>query len=60
MMERTLKSVVPNDSDRKQLINEILQSDGVVKIGTHNGKDVYSTHGMIDLERRVWQMPRKR
>jgi molybdopterin-guanine dinucleotide biosynthesis protein len=51
MMERTLKSVLEHDSDRKQLIDDILQSDNVVKIGTHNGKDVYSTQGMIDLEK---------
>jgi hypothetical protein len=53
MMERTLKSVVPQDGLRKQLINEILQSDNVVKIGTKDGRDVYSTQGMIDLERRM-------
>jgi signal recognition particle GTPase len=53
MMERTMKSVVPNDSDRKQLIDEILHSDGVVKIGTHNGRDVYSTREMINLEKNI-------
>jgi nucleoside-triphosphatase THEP1 len=53
MMERTLKTVIPEDGLRKQLIDDILHSDSVVKIGTHNGKDVYSTQAMITLEKNM-------
>jgi ATP-dependent exoDNAse (exonuclease V) alpha subunit len=51
MMERTLKSVISQDVTRGQLIDKILHSDSVIKIGTYNGKDVYSTLVMIDLEK---------
>ncbi|MFM7852745.1 MAG: hypothetical protein ACKO96_12725, partial [Flammeovirgaceae bacterium] len=51
MMERTLKSIIPEDGLRKHLIEDILQSDAVVKIGKYNGRDVYSTREMIVLEK---------
>ena len=53
MMGRTLKSIIPEYGLRKHLIEEILQSDSVVKIGTKDGLNVYSTQGIIDLERRM-------
>jgi Ti-type conjugative transfer relaxase TraA len=51
MMERTLKHIVPHDAERGQIIQDTVHSDSVVKIGTRNGQDVYSTHDMIALEK---------
>lgn len=51
MMERSIASMIVYEPERKMLIEEILQSDSVVKIGTKDGQDVYSTSEMIALER---------
>ena len=53
MMERSLKPVIRNESERKQHISDILQSDLVLKIGKRNGHDVYTTKAMLDLENRM-------
>lgn len=53
MMERTLKYAIPTQSQRQETMDRILQSDEVVKIGTKNGSDVYTTREMIALERRM-------
>jgi ATP-dependent exoDNAse (exonuclease V) alpha subunit len=53
MMERTLKAVIADDKQRKQLIDDILQSDEVITIGMRDGQDVYAKHSMIELEQRM-------
>jgi ATP-dependent exoDNAse (exonuclease V) alpha subunit len=53
MMERTLKPVIPNDKQRKQLIHDILESDEIITIGARDGQDVYSTQSMINLEQEM-------
>lgn len=51
MMERSIASMIEYEPERKMLVEEILQSDIIVKIGTKDWKDVYSTREMIALER---------
>ncbi len=55
MMERTLKQLIADEPERQAVIGRILQSDDIVKIGTRNGQDVYTTQEMIVLERRMAQ-----
>lgn len=53
MMERTLKPAIADEIKRQKVMDGILQSDEIQKIGTHNGRDVYTTPEMIALERRM-------
>lgn len=55
MMERTLKPLIADEPERQAVIGRILQSDDIVKIGTRNGQDVYTTPEMVSLERRMAQ-----
>jgi len=53
MMERALTKALPFSSERKAVMERLLCSDEMVKIGTHKGEDVYTTREMIALERRM-------
>jgi Ti-type conjugative transfer relaxase TraA len=53
MMERTLKAVIADDEQRRTMIDEILQSHEIIKIGMRDGQDVYATREMIDLEQHM-------
>ena len=53
MMERNLKQAIPHEPTRKELINDILQSNDVIKIGERNGTNIYATQDMIDIEKRM-------
>ncbi len=53
MMERALTKALPFASERKAVMERLLCSDDMVKIGTRNGEDVYTTREMIALERRM-------
>lgn len=50
MMERTLKSTMPDKEARQAVIKELLDSPEVIRIGEKTGKPVYATHAMLELE----------
>lgn len=50
IMERTLKHAIPHEAERQAVMDEILQSGAVVKIGERKGADIYATQEMITIE----------
>lgn len=53
MMDRTLKPIIKDKLQRNAVIQEILQSPDIVHIGEHDGKDVFTTKTMLDIEKRM-------
>ena len=53
IMDRALKRSIPSEHQRKLIIDEILQSGDVVKIGERKGAEIYATQEMITLEKRM-------
>lgn len=56
MMDRTLKPIIKNDEKLQSLINTILASNEIVKIGEKNGRNVFTTQAMLDLEQSMIQL----
>ncbi|MCH2038960.1 MAG: AAA family ATPase, partial [Rickettsiales bacterium] len=51
MADRCLKPLIADQQARHNMIDELLQSKDLLKIGTHNGLDVHATQNMVDLEK---------
>lgn len=56
MMERSLQSHIEAETERRGIIDQILRSESVLKIGQRNEQDVYSTRDMIALEQDMADM----
>ncbi|MEM6780330.1 MAG: AAA family ATPase [Pseudomonadota bacterium] len=53
MMDRTLKTIIKDKVERHTAIQEILQSPDIVCIGERDGKHVFATKAMLDVEKRM-------
>jgi len=53
MMDRSLKAVIPDKTQRLEIIKEIIDDNDLKTIGQHNGQDVYASQSMIDLEKQM-------
>jgi nucleoside-triphosphatase THEP1 len=53
MMERTLQTSMPDKQARQAVIQDVLESSDVIRIGEKSGQAVYTTQAMLDLEKRM-------
>ena len=53
MADRSLKPLLPDKEARQTLLDNLLQSKAVIKIGERNGLNVYATQAMLDIEKRM-------
>ncbi len=53
MMERTLYKSVKNAAKRKALVQEMMQSNQLIKLGQRDGDDVFTIQSMRDLEQHM-------
>ena len=53
MMERALKRHIPALQKRREMIDELLASDHVIKLGEKDGQTFYAAAEMIALEKRM-------
>ncbi len=53
MMERVLYKSVKNAAKRKALVQEMMQSNHLIKLGQRDDEDVFTTQAMRDLEQNM-------
>lgn len=51
--DKALKALIPNALARDAMVEDIFKHSDIVKIGAHNGRDVFAAREMIALETRM-------